>query len=222
MSIIKTIKLEMLGGLTSVNCYLIQEGSEFFLIDTGMSRTRKELEKNLEESGCKPKNLNLVLITHGDSDHIGNCAYLQQEYGAQIAMHNGDFGMAEYGDMLWNRKGNILSRIISPFMGLSKSERFKPDIYVEDGDDLKEYGLDAKIIHIPGHSSGSIGILTNELDLFCGDLFSNTKKPALNSIMDDKIAAKASIEKLENLNINYVYPGHGDPFRWDQLAQVID
>ena len=103
--------------------------------------------------------------------------------------------------------------MIAPILfGFGKSERFKPDLYIEDGDDLSEYGFDAKVLHIPGHSKGSIGILTSGSDLFCGDLLENTDKPALNSIIDDMTAANASVEKLKKLRINTVYPGHGKPF----------
>jgi glyoxylase-like metal-dependent hydrolase (beta-lactamase superfamily II) len=67
---------------------------------------------------------------------------------------------------------------------------------MEDGYDLSEYGFDAEVLHIPGHSKGSIGILTAYGDLFCGDLFENREKPVLSSIMDDLSAANASVEKL--------------------------
>ena len=83
---------------------------------------------------------------------------------------------------------------------------------VEDGYALSEYEFDATVLAIPGHSKGSIGILTAGGDLFCGDLFSNTDKPVLNAIMDDLAAANASLEKLKNFAINAVYPGHGRPF----------
>jgi glyoxylase-like metal-dependent hydrolase (beta-lactamase superfamily II) len=215
-----TIKLKMFAGLASVNCYLIKINANFVLIDTGTSGNRGEIENQLEKAGCKPGNLNLILITHGDSDHAGNAAYLRDKYGTKIAMHQGDSGMVQKGDMLWNRKGNPISKIIKPFMGLSKSNRFTPDFYVEDGYDLIDYGLNAQVIHIPGHSLGSLGILTDQGDLFCGDLLINTDKPALNSIMDDKKAANISIEKLEKLNIVNVYPGHGEPFPWDFLTEV--
>ncbi len=59
---IKTINL----GL--VNCYLVKTGDGFFLIDTGWATKRTELEKELESAGCKPGNLKLVILTHGDSD----------------------------------------------------------------------------------------------------------------------------------------------------------
>lgn len=217
---IKTITLKIFGGLASVNCYLIKTNDGFILIDTGDSRKRDELEKELKNAGCEPGNLKLILITHGDSDHTGNAAYLRDKYGAKIAMHQGDSGMVQKGDMLSNRRGNLLAKIINPFMGLSRSNRFTPDFHVEDGTDLSEYGLNAKIIHIPGHSSGSIGLLTSDGDLFCGDLFTNTKKPAINSIMDDKVAANKSIEKLKGLNVDMVYPGHGDSFRMEFVIMV--
>jgi glyoxylase-like metal-dependent hydrolase (beta-lactamase superfamily II) len=100
-----------------------------------------------------------------------------------------------------------------------KSNRFRPDLYAEDGYALSEYDFDATVLAIPGHSKGSIGILTGARDLLCGDLFDNTDKPVLNSIMDDLAAAEASVEKLKSLYINTVYPGHGQPFQMAQLAR---
>jgi len=102
-------------------------------------------------------------------------------------------------------------------MGLGKSDRFIPDFYVDDGFDLSEYGWEAKVVHIPGHSAGSIGILTNEGEFFCGDLYNNTKKPKIGGIIDDEMAAQASVEKLKKMRINKVYPGPGDVFSWKML-----
>ena len=59
---------------------------------------------------------------------------------------------------------------------------------------------------------GSIGILTCDNDLFCGDLFVNRRKPILNHLMDDLAVAKASVKKLKIFKINTVYPAHGKPF----------
>jgi len=211
---IKTISLLLRYKLGSVNCYLIETDTGYVLIDTGSSNKRTDLEKELISAGCKRGSLKLIVITHGDFDHTGNAAYLRRKFGTKIAVHYDDSGMVERGDMFWNRKkGNILIRMIAPILfGFGKSARFKPDLYIEDGYDLSGYGFDAKVLHIPGHSKGSIGILTAAGDLFCGDLLINNNKPVLNSIMDDSSAANASIEKLKSLEINTVYPGHGKPF----------
>jgi glyoxylase-like metal-dependent hydrolase (beta-lactamase superfamily II) len=198
----------------SVNCYLVRTGDGFILIDTGRTNKRGTIEKQLESAGCHPGNLILILLTHGDFDHCGNAAYLRKKFGTKIAMHKGDSGMVERGDMLWNRnKQNILIRIIFKlFFRLSKSDRFKPDLYIDEGYDFSGYGFDAKVLDIPGHSKGSIGILTASGDLFCGDLLANVAKPEIWSIIDDSVAAHASVEKLKRLQINTVYPGHGQPF----------
>jgi glyoxylase-like metal-dependent hydrolase (beta-lactamase superfamily II) len=55
-------------------------------------------------------------------------------------------------------------------------QKFKPDIFLRDGQDLGEYGFGAKIIHLPGHTKGSIGILTEEGDLFAGDTLVMAKR----------------------------------------------
>ncbi|MDH5266973.1 MAG: MBL fold metallo-hydrolase [Candidatus Bathyarchaeota archaeon] len=198
----------------SVNCYLVRTGDGFILIDTGRTNKRGAIEKELESAGCQPGNLTLIVLTHGDFDHCGNAAYLRKKFGTQIAMHEDDSGMVERGDMLWNRnKQNILIRIIFKlFFRLSKSDRFKPDLYIDEGYDFSGYGFDAKVLDIPGHSKGSIGILTASGDLFCGDLLANVAKPEVWSIIDDSVAAHASVEKLKRLQINTVYPGHGQPF----------
>ena len=218
---VKVITLKFLGGLASVNCYLVKIDESYVLIDTGPANKRSDLVKELEKADCAPGDLKLILITHGDSDHVGNALYLREKYVTKIAMHDGDSGMVEHGNMSFNRKTNIITRIIfsMPFIRLNESNWFNPDIYVEDGQDLSGYGFDARVIYIPGHSKGSIGILTVDGDLFCGDLLTNTNKPVLNSIMDDKAAANLSVETLKGLNINNVYPGHGKPFLMDTFLK---
>jgi glyoxylase-like metal-dependent hydrolase (beta-lactamase superfamily II) len=211
---IKPIALK--NYLGSVNSYLIKTNTGFILIDTGWINKREILEKALESAGCKPGNLKLIIQTHGDFDHTGSAAYIREKYSSKIAMHGGDSGMVEQWNMFWNRKkGNIFFRmIVNTFLGIGgfKPEKFEPDLRLEDGDDFSEYGFDAKVLHLSGHSKGSIGILTAEGDLFCGDLLENTDKPTTGSIIDDSKEFDASIEKLKSLEINTVYPGHGEPF----------
>lgn len=135
-------------------------------------------------------------------------------------MHPDDSGMVEHGDMTWNRnKPNILIRtIFSLLFKLKEADRFEPDIYLNDGDDLSAYGLQARVLSIPGHSRGSIGILTADGDLFCGDLFGNVDQPELWSIIDDVPAAHSSVKKLGGCPIKTVYPGHGESFPMDALT----
>lgn len=210
---IHTITMPFIFGIT-VNCYLLNSGNNFILIDTGKSGERKAIEDELNKAGCKPGNLKLIVLTHGDFDHCGNAAYLREKFNTKIAMHEADSGMVEHGDMLWNRKRpNVLvTTLMKLLFRLKRADHFQPDTTVKAGDNLSEYGFDAEVIEIPGHSKGSIGLLTADGDLFCGDLLANTSKPDLWSIMDDHEAARASVEMLKRRAINMVYPGHGQPF----------
>ncbi len=213
---IKTISLtSRLGG---VNCYLVKTGDGAVLVDTGSASQRADLEKELERAGYPPGVLKLIVITHGDSDHAGNAAYLRDKYEGKIAMHRRELDAVEQGDMLLSRKRRpLLARIILPLFKLKPADRFKPNFYVEEGYDLAGDGFDARVLDLPGHSSGSIGILTAEGALFCGDLLTNTGKPAPNSIVDDAAELKASIERVKGLGIQMVYPGHGKPFAMEEL-----
>jgi len=218
---IKKISLALPFHMGSVNCYLIETDTGFVLIDTGGSNSRKELARELESAGCQPSLLKLIVITHGDFDHTGNAAYLRSAFGGKIAMHTDDSGMAEGGDMFVNRnKPNpVLRKLLPIFSGFGKAERFTPDLLLGDGDDLSGYGIDARVIAIPGHSKGSIAILTASGELFCGDLLENTDKPGLGSLIDDSAAANASLQKLGSLRIGTVYPGHGMPFSMQLLTR---
>jgi len=209
-----------LGRITG-NCYIVKTNAGFVLVDTGRASKRSLLEKELDSAGCKQGNLDLIILTHGDFDHTGNCAYLREKFGTRIAMHHDDSGMVERGDMFWNRRtGNFLIRaIVNVFFRIRK---FKPDFTVGEGYDLSGYGLNAKVLHLPGHSKGSIGILTAGGDLFCGDLFTNMDKPELNSIIDDSVEANVSVAKLKKYRINTVYPGHGKPFPMSMLVRRTD
>ena len=220
---ITIITLPMSFRMGLVNSFLVESNSGYLLIDTGGSSARIELLGKLESIGCASHNLKLILLTHGDFDHIGNAAYLRLAFGSKIAMHRDDSGMAEHGDMFVNRKKpNIIIKVLLQLSsGFGKNDRFTPDIYVNEGYDLSDFGLDAKIISLPGHSKGSVGIVTTNGDLFCGDLFENTKGPTRNSLMDDHAAANVSIGTLRNLNIKSVFPGHGQPFTMESLLKCI-
>lgn len=199
---------------SSINCYLVKTSKGFILIDTGPTKKRKIIEKELEKSGCNKDNLRLIVLTHGDFDHSGNAVYLREKFKSSIAMHKDDSGMVENGNMLWNRsKQNLLVKIIFKlFFKLSRSDRFKPDLFIDNDFSLVQYGFDAKVLELPGHSKGSIGILTKSGELFCGDILENVKNPRTGSIIDNANLANESINKLKSLQINSVYPGHGQSF----------
>jgi len=218
---IKTITFD------GTNCYLVKTDNGYVLIDTHFPFQREKLQEELERAGCRPGNLQLIVMTHGDIDHTGNGAYFRETYQTRIAMHEGDTEMCmkdgitrDRGEMpknfplplmiLWLLRG-FLRFTLGQLLWRKPFDRFEPDLLLEDGQSLAEYGLEAKILYTPGHSKGSISIWTDKGDLICGDMFNNVRGRILVST-DEGV-----LERLKGLEIKTVYPGHGQPFPMEQL-----
>jgi glyoxylase-like metal-dependent hydrolase (beta-lactamase superfamily II) len=215
--------------LSFVNAFLVKTKEGFVLIDTGLISQWEKLERALMAAGCVPGNLKLVVLTHGDADHAGNGKRFQEKYHVKIAMHKDDYSIIETGFSGKRKIKHLAMRImfwvVSILRKLRKNQinrsRFKPDILLRDGQGLQEYGLNAHVVHIPGHTKGSIAILTDQGDLFAGDTLVNMRKPVTATIIENEAELKESIEKLLKLNIQTVYPGHGRPFLMESLKQGV-
>ncbi len=89
------VTMRIVTGRISSNCYLIKGQSGFILIDTGLKSKRSLLERVLNDAGCIPQKLNLIILTHGDFDHSGNAVYRSQKYASPVAMHQDDVIVVE-------------------------------------------------------------------------------------------------------------------------------
>jgi len=217
MNEIIPIKLNGLLGL-GANCYLIKAGAGFVLIDTGFAPKRAVLEKKLLQAGCTPGKLKLIIITHGHGDHTGNCTYLRKKYGAPVAIHKADAQSVAYANPDIRGVMKVFMHVLAFLTGIGKVEFFSPDISMDETYNLVQYGFDARVVHLPGHSDGSIGILTAQGALFCGDMFLNAGKPRKHPLVTNPAAYKASLEKIQGLAVKKVYPGHGEAFLWEQFV----
>ena len=205
-----------------VNAYLVRAGDGFILIDTGFRSNRKALDAALTGAGCGVGDLKLILITHGDADHSSNAVYVSRKYRAKIATHQAEIAAVESGDMFQSRgKPSTMRRLLKPIMSLfklKKHERFTPDVLLADGDRLDAYGLDATIYHVPGHTRGSLAVLTQDGAFFSGDFMENRTKPSIATFVDDAATLRKQFERIKTLNIQTVYPGHGKPFSLEEMG----
>lgn len=208
-----------------VNAYLVPVPDGFVLVDTGRRATRKRLLATLAAAGCTPANLRLIVLTHGDSDHTGSAAFLHREWHAPLAMHELDVPMLAQGDMLASRphvtgwRRGVLGGLMN-LMGPKGDDRARPDVLLGDGRRLDEWGWAATAYSLPGHSEGSLGIITDGGDFFCGDLLENRSRPSIGSIRDSLEEMRASARRALELGAKTAYPGHGRPFPMSELKDV--
>ena len=214
-------------ALKGVNCYLIKNEHGFFLIDTGYATARQDLDEALQRAGCDADNLKLILLTHGDIDHTGNCAYLSEKYNARIAMHPADKALVEEGKQPDREIRSGLLKIILKIDALINGdklfktfEKFTPHILLDDGFDFTEFGLDVRVVHIPGHTMGSVGFLTADDDLFSGDTLMNANiKRMLSGWAENFDALRDSMNRLLKLDIRMIYPGHMKAFPMAEVRE---
>ncbi|WP_305514685.1 MBL fold metallo-hydrolase [Methanobrevibacter sp. V14] len=170
------------------NCYLINDS---ILVDTGAGHNKDYLFSKLKENGVKPENVELIVNTHCHFDHIGG-NYLFPN--AKIAVHELDAISMKNKDSL----GTSLSAF--DFEG----DNSRVDIELVDGDKIEDF----EVIHTPGHTSGGICLWDGE-NLISGDTIFAGGGVGRMDIGGSYSDMKNSIERLLELDVKNIYPGHG-------------
>ena len=118
-------------------------------------------------------------------------------------------------EKIWILTLRILLKSISLMwrIGLSSFEKdslevFEPILYLKNGDDLSEYGIVAKVVELPGHTKGSIGIEIED-NLFVGDALMNMFYPTVSMLYVDEQEMISSAKYISELGEKTICFGHG-------------
>ena len=192
------------------NCYLVANGKDAFLVDTGSAIGYDQV---LAE--CSKYNMKLIVLTHTHFDHAENAAKLSKHFNIPGACHEADVELFESYDKQPMESYGIVGKVVldTSLKVLKETPVEKPEnlIFVKEGDDLSAYGFDAKIIGLPGHTKGSIGVDVEGKDLIVGDELDNWISPATGHLYNDLDAIKKSADKITALGERTIYYGHGKP-----------
>ena len=192
------------------NCYLLSGEGGSILIDTCNYKDGPGIMKRIEG-----KNVKLILLTHGHFDHVSSAKYLAKRLNVPIAMSEKDVFMIGNGAASVLHGDTLLGRIMSHFskrvLNISEYSVFKPDVLLEDGQDLSEYGVKARIITLPGHTKGSVGVLTEHGEIVVGDAMFNMLRPTGSRLYEDREPMGQSVEKIKKSGAKTIFVGHGKP-----------
>ncbi len=193
-----------------VNCYILSENGRAVLIDTGTAKYREKIL-----SVCERNNVELIVLTHGHIDHIQNSAYLAAELNIPVAIGEGDEELIFDHTLQPLKSGSLFGKAMEAVSNWSMENllcpMFIPSLLLKEGDTLEEFGVNAKIISLPGHTDGSIGIDVLARYLFVGDAMMNFLCPKHPATYTNKKAASDSVEKIKSLGDRKIYFGHGNP-----------
>jgi glyoxylase-like metal-dependent hydrolase (beta-lactamase superfamily II) len=218
--------LHRLGSSDIVNSYLVVDERGVTIIDAGLPGYWPLLERELGRLGLSLDHVQALILTHGDSDHIGFAARLSKERGIPAFLHPADDQRAHLEvkkpSSGW---GPVKAGPLAGFLWYSSLHgglRVKPAGElrpVEDGQVLDVPGS-PRIIHTPGHTPGSITVHVPAVSaLFLGDSMTTRNvltgaagpKPAPFTLQPDQ--AVTSLDKLNGIDATWVLPGHGPA--WD-------
>ena len=159
-----------------VNSYLVQDGGGITIIDAGMSGQYGDLERELAAMGRTKADIRAIVLTHGDTDHVGFADRLRQELGIPVYIHAADAPRARgeikkpssgWGPM---KPGPFLGFM---WYGLRKGGlRTKPvsELTTLDGEATLDLPGSPHVIPLPGHTPGSVAIHVPAVGaLFLGD-----------------------------------------------------
>ena len=172
-------------GAYQTNCYIIHEGGSqsCCIIDPGYCAD--EILEYLSQEGLEAE---AILLTHGHFDHVGAVREIAAETGCKVYLHSADLSL--------------------PPM-ITAGKLYCTDNYME-GDTLNLAGLSITLLDTPGHTPGSVCLLT-EGAMFSGDTLFAGSCGRTDLPGGDWNTIQASLQRLKALEVNYrVFPGHGN------------
>ncbi|MFD5038105.1 MBL fold metallo-hydrolase [Streptomyces sp. NPDC058377] len=212
-------------GNDLVACYLVDTPDGITLIDAGLPGHWRDLQRELRSLGKSADDIRGLVLTHGDSDHIGFAERLRSEHGVPVYVHAADAVRARTGDKPKVAAGPMRPGATLGFFGYSLRKNGLRTRYVRDvtefGDgDVLDLPGRPEIVAMPGHSPGSVAVHVPVADaVFVGDalttrhVLTGRTGPQPAPFTDDPAEALDSLDRIAGLPASWVLPGHGAPWR---------
>lgn len=205
--------------------FLIETNLELFLIDAGSPGHHEQVITIVKQLGMT--NVKLIIITHAHYDHYGSASAIKRQTNSSIAVHHLDAESMQKGESPLGtprNRGVFFPPILWVLDKVNPLPPTFPDILLKDGDSLVEFGLDAMVLHTPGHTNGHCCIVLRNGIVFAGDLLGRVPylKPQ-NLLATDWGQIPESIKKLKKVNPTKIYTGHSKkPIQGKKLDYLID
>jgi glyoxylase-like metal-dependent hydrolase (beta-lactamase superfamily II) len=207
------------------NTFIIADSRGVVVIDAGMPHQAQRIVGKIRALGHTPQDLRLIVVTHGHVDHAGSAAALKRLTGAPIAMHHADAPLVATLDLKVppgrNTAINAIKWLMERLGWLIPLETLTPDVWLEDEQSLRDFGIDARVVHTPGHTAGSVSVMLDDSALFVGDAILNLVRVSFPLFWEDPVAIRESALRIQALKPRVCYTGHGRAFDTNQLDAFI-
>ena len=237
----KPIRIELETGLDvgTVNAYLFP-GPEPVLVDTGIKSEKgyNQIAAALAQHHLTIADLRRVIITHPHVDHCGLAGRIAAESEATIWIYEKGRPWLVDFHTLWQRRTGFYQDYFLAHLGLPPFAQQLIIGYmthiVQQTDSvpvsrLITFGLDEplqmggmawQVLHTPGHASMMTCFYQRETRQFLSAdmLLPKTPTPVVENPEEGQNRTLSlpiylqSLARVEQMDIEWVYPGHGEPF----------
>ncbi len=185
------------------------------LIDSGVAQSAGSIFAYIRENGRDIEEIMTLILTHAHPDHIGSARIIKEETECFVFSHENARAWIE------NVDSQSSQRPVPGFSGLV-SGSVKVDEFLNNDQVIEpEPGMNLRVIHTPGHSSGSISLLfENERILVCAD---SLLLPGGLPVYDNVTELVASIRKLKQISdLEILLSSWDEPRYAGEIYQTMD
>ncbi len=218
-------------GNDIVAAYLIVQPEGLTLVDAGLPGMYTDLRRELDAIGRGIDDIRGVVLTHGDSDHVGFAERLRRDHGIPVLVHSADAARARGGDKPRTPMGPMRLGPLLSFAAYGIRKGMRPQwltdvVEITDGETLDLPGA-PRVISMPGHSPGSVAFFSPAARaVFVGDalttrhVLTGRTGPGPAPFTDEPEQALASLDQIADLDAEWILPGHGPAFHGTPSAAV--
>lgn len=233
------IKMKMGVRESILHPTLIRDNNNLILVDTAFPGGLDKIQTEMSKAGASIDDLDKIIITHQDIDHIGSLPEVLKEsdHKIQVLAHEGDEPYIQGEKRLNKMTPERRAQLQTQFESMPEDQRkamqnlfqnppkAEVDVALKDGMELPFCG-GITVIHAPGHTPGHICLYLNQSKiLIAGDLLNimdgNLVGPNPEHTPDMKTALK-SLKKLTSYDIQKVITFHGGLFTENPNQRIAE
>jgi glyoxylase-like metal-dependent hydrolase (beta-lactamase superfamily II) len=205
--------IRVLSGRSNV--YLIMNGNNIILVDTGKRSAFGRLIRRLDTLNIPVEKISTLILTHTHFDHCQSAKKIKEKSGCRIIVSSAAAESIQKGYTRLPNGTFPITKLISGFgnsFGKNRFgyEPFQHDILVNGDFDLDDGEDGIKIIKSAGHSADSVSILIENEIAIVGDLmFGLFRNSAFPPYADNITEMIESWGKLLSTDCKIFLPGHG-------------
>ncbi len=209
-------------GIT--NSYLVGRKGHWVLVDAGTRGWSDFFFARLAARGIRPEQVRLIAITHVHFDHVGSLAAIRQRCDCPVAVHRLEAPWLATGRTVLPPGTRTATRALITLARrhprlVQRWYRFSPvdpEILVDRELSLTPFGVAARLQHTPGHTAGSLSVITESGDAMVGDLAVNYLPLGMGSpappFGDSLEQIRRQWRRLKALRVQRIHPAHGGSF----------